>query len=198
MVVGELMKSMECVAEAVIDEWSVGCIILEMLVGSNPLESSQDEQDLRNTCDCKKKLHINYSGGQLFRIFSVLGTPTDDIFLSNMACLEHFQHWPRYRPRLAECILERCDISRFDPAVAGSASSGAAVDGTGGAADEEDSAVAAAEAAIAERRRHEFNEWMTVGAARSADSRVFTGFRGQGVVADGWQVMAVCHPNPAC
>ena len=163
MAVVELMKSMECVAEAVIDEWSVGCIILEMLVGSNPLESSQDEQDRDNICNCRRKSHINYNGGQLFRIFSVLGTPTDDVFLSNMACLEHFQHWSQHRPRLTECILERCDISRFDPAVAASASSGAAVDGTGGAADEEDWVVAAAEAAIAERRRHEFNEWMTVG-----------------------------------
>jgi len=54
-----------------IDEWSVGCIMLEMLVGLCVFPGNA-----KRVCDCNKASHINYNEDQLSKIFKLLGTPT--------------------------------------------------------------------------------------------------------------------------
>jgi serine/threonine protein kinase len=91
-----------------IDEWSVGCIMLEMLVGLCVFPGNA-----KRVCDCNKASHINYNEDQLSKIFKLLGTPTDKKFLAKMECTEHFDKWPVHPSRLQRTILnlttaERC------------------------------------------------------------------------------------------
>ena len=69
-----------------IDEWSSGCIVLEMLIGRCPLMGRVED-----VCDCPQPTHFNYNSDQLMKTFHLVGTPTDDSLLSKMHCLKHFQ-----------------------------------------------------------------------------------------------------------
>ncbi|EKX54680.1 hypothetical protein GUITHDRAFT_49553, partial [Guillardia theta CCMP2712] len=74
-----------------IDEWSVGCIILEMLAGS-----CQTKGKVEDVCKCPLPTHFNYNGDQLAKIFMLVGTPRDEKLLSQMQCRNHFSSWPKY------------------------------------------------------------------------------------------------------
>mmetsp|Transcript_25420 Transcript_25420/g.60758 ORF Transcript_25420/g.60758 Transcript_25420/m.60758 type:complete len:672 (+) Transcript_25420:309-2324(+) len=91
-----------------IDEWSVGCIMLEMLVGLCVFPGNA-----KRVCECNKASHINYNEDQLSKIFKLLGTPTDKKLLGRMECTEHFERWPVHPSRLQRTITnlttaERC------------------------------------------------------------------------------------------
>jgi serine/threonine protein kinase len=51
-----------------IDEWSVGCILLEMVIGSPPFRGKPE-----CTCQCPQVTHRNFNSDQLARIFLVTG-----------------------------------------------------------------------------------------------------------------------------
>jgi serine/threonine protein kinase len=57
--------------EAIIDEWSLGCVILELVVGLNPLEGTQKPGE--DMCMCDKVSHINYNSRHKFsKVFKYL------------------------------------------------------------------------------------------------------------------------------
>lgn len=117
--------------DANIDEWSVGVTILEILVGVNPL-SGGEEEDADGPCSCRRTLHCNYHGAQLLRIFSLCGTPPDEV-ISKMACRKHFQDWPAHRNSLDEYMKRVCGLARFESVetrenLASAAGSGAITD----------------------------------------------------------------------
>ena len=91
-----------------IDVWPVGCIFLEMLIGKNLMCGKVSE-----TCKCKKVTHSNYNGDQLYKIFSLVGSPNDPKFLSSMDCFIHFRDWPIYPSRLNKIIRNHCTPERF-------------------------------------------------------------------------------------
>jgi len=51
-----------------IDEWSVGCMMLEMVIGSPPFRGKPE-----CTCQCPQVTHRNFNSDQLARIFLVTG-----------------------------------------------------------------------------------------------------------------------------
>lgn len=57
-----------------VDEWGVGCVVLEMLIGEVPLPGSTAEA---RSCDCERKSHINFNADQLSRIFGLIGSPRE-------------------------------------------------------------------------------------------------------------------------
>ncbi|EKX46074.1 hypothetical protein GUITHDRAFT_44546, partial [Guillardia theta CCMP2712] len=53
-----------------IDLWSIGCVVLEMLLGRCAFPGK-----IEDVCKCPKSSHFNYNGDQLLRIFQLIGTP---------------------------------------------------------------------------------------------------------------------------
>ena len=109
----------------------MGVTILEILVGVNPL-SGGEEEDADGPCSCRRTLHCNYHGAQLLRIFSLCGTPPDEV-ISKMACRKHFQDWPAHRNSLDEYMKRVCGLARFESVetrenLASAAGSGAITD----------------------------------------------------------------------
>ena len=91
-----------------IDEWSSGCITLEMLTGRCPLMGRVED-----VCDCPQQTHYNFNSDQLLKVFHLVGTPTDQDLLSKMHCLKHFQSWPKHRATLDTIVTNMCTASRF-------------------------------------------------------------------------------------
>jgi len=91
-----------------IDEWSCGCITLEMLTGRCALTGRVEE-----VCDCPQQTHYNYNSDQLLKVFHLVGTPQDEELLSKMQCRKHFQSWPKQRATLDTMITNMCTPSRF-------------------------------------------------------------------------------------
>eukprot|EP00286_Rhodomonas_abbreviata_P027050 CAMPEP_0181300164 /NCGR_PEP_ID=MMETSP1101-20121128/6742_1 /TAXON_ID=46948 /ORGANISM="Rhodomonas abbreviata, Strain Caron Lab Isolate" /LENGTH=590 /DNA_ID=CAMNT_0023405379 /DNA_START=102 /DNA_END=1874 /DNA_ORIENTATION=- len=81
-----------------VDEWGVGTILLEMLLGRVPFTG-----DPKTRCQCFQISHVNFNADQLSKIFQTMGTPAEED-VSNMACRGHFLHWPKHKPRLDEHI----------------------------------------------------------------------------------------------
>jgi serine/threonine protein kinase len=82
-----------------VDEWGVGCVVLEMLIGTAPFKGKPE-----CVCSCDSVLHHNYNSDQLVKIFTVLGTPQDPALLSRMTCAAHFAKWPPF-PRKLDAMV---------------------------------------------------------------------------------------------
>jgi serine/threonine protein kinase len=84
-----------------IDVWSVGVVMLEMLLGRCPTVGR-----VQDVCTCPIATHFNYNGDQLMKIFGLLGSPTDKDrdFLQSMHCLEHFQDFPKHSSQLSQVV----------------------------------------------------------------------------------------------
>ena len=91
-----------------IDEWSTGCILLEMLTGRCQLMGRVED-----VCDCPQATHFNYNSDQLLKIFHLVGTPTDPDLLGAMHCLKHFQNWPKHKSTLENLVRSMITPSRF-------------------------------------------------------------------------------------
>jgi len=88
-----------------IDEWGVGCILLEMFLGQpvfngNPLSA----------CGCAAVSHRNFNADQMLQVFRVCGTP-DERALRGMACAAHFAGWDVYEPAIFTLVEEACTMS---------------------------------------------------------------------------------------
>jgi serine/threonine protein kinase len=92
----------------IIDEWSTGCITLEMLTGRCPLMGRVED-----VCDCPQQTHYNYNSDQLLKVFHLVGSPSDAELLSKMHCLKHFQSWPKHRATLETMVKNMCTPARF-------------------------------------------------------------------------------------
>ena len=98
-----------------IDCWSVGIVILEMLLGDCPVSGL-----VTDVCTCNNPFHSNFNFDQLKMIFKVLfmihspaltsvpaqlvGTPTDETFLTKLDCFTHFSSWKVYRRGLKQKV----------------------------------------------------------------------------------------------
>jgi cyclin-dependent kinase len=78
-----------------VDEWGVGCILLEMMIGTAPFHGDAD-----CGCRCSSIAHCNFNADQLKQIFKVIGTPRDEDSLHGMHCVNHFSTWNVYPPAL--------------------------------------------------------------------------------------------------
>jgi len=85
-----------------VDEWGVGCIMLEMLVGHVAFAGNANAG-----CDCPRVSHVNYNSDQLQRIWKMIGTPLD-ADMEHMACYCHVKSWQRYPSKLKTTIRECC------------------------------------------------------------------------------------------
>jgi len=85
-----------------VDEWGVGCIVLEMLLGAVPFPG-----DTSKVCSCNRQSHINFNRDQLQRIFKTVGSPAHND-VSSLGCFEHFKQWPLHAPSLEQQIQNAC------------------------------------------------------------------------------------------
>jgi serine/threonine protein kinase len=60
----------------IIDEWSTGCILLEMLTGRCSLMGRVED-----VCDCPQPTHFNYNSDQLLKIFHLVGSAAGTQFV---------------------------------------------------------------------------------------------------------------------
>ena len=91
----------------IVDEWGVGCVMLEMIIGCAPFQGNTECR-----CACDEITHCNFNSDQLMRIFHVLGTPEDAAFLSRMTCSRHFSKWSVFPPNLQQMVTP-CATSLF-------------------------------------------------------------------------------------
>ena len=89
-----------------IDEWSVGVLILEMLLGRCPLMGN-----IEDNCTCDIVTHYNYNSDQLYKVFELVGT-ADDHFASRLDCYQHFKAWPRLQSRIEDIVSTACTKDR--------------------------------------------------------------------------------------
>ena len=68
-----------------IDEWSVGCILLEMVIGSPPFRGKPE-----CICQCPQVTHRNFNSDQLARIFLMVGSPSEKL-MSRIPCQVHIR-----------------------------------------------------------------------------------------------------------
>eukprot|EP00293_Proteomonas_sulcata_P012670 CAMPEP_0184309004 /NCGR_PEP_ID=MMETSP1049-20130417/17305_1 /TAXON_ID=77928 /ORGANISM="Proteomonas sulcata, Strain CCMP704" /LENGTH=700 /DNA_ID=CAMNT_0026621809 /DNA_START=95 /DNA_END=2197 /DNA_ORIENTATION=+ len=85
-----------------VDEWGVGCIVLEMIIGGCPFRGKPE-----CVCSCPQTTHRNYNSDQLMKIFAMTGTPKDKTLLARMSCHQHFARWPNF-PRKIESTVMKC------------------------------------------------------------------------------------------
>jgi len=98
-----------------IDNWAVGCIILEMIVGGVAFPG-----DPTATCSCEHRRHLNFNTDQLTRVFKTVGTP--EINPKKYHCAAHIAKWPRYPSRLDQVLAD--GLRRRGPASMRSGPSG--------------------------------------------------------------------------
>lgn len=84
-----------------VDDWAVGCILLEMIVGGVAFPG-----DPKEACTCSSHRHLNFNRDQLGRIFKVVGTPAVDP--KAYTCHGHFGRWPTLKPCLNRLISDCC------------------------------------------------------------------------------------------
>mmetsp|Transcript_9487 Transcript_9487/g.22184 ORF Transcript_9487/g.22184 Transcript_9487/m.22184 type:complete len:622 (+) Transcript_9487:190-2055(+) len=81
-----------------VDEWGVGCVLLEMMIGVPPFKGKPE-----CVCSCSQITHRNFNSDQLMKIFLCLGSPDKR---STLSCACHFGRWPAF-PRKLESTLRR-------------------------------------------------------------------------------------------
>mmetsp|Transcript_18069 Transcript_18069/g.35298 ORF Transcript_18069/g.35298 Transcript_18069/m.35298 type:complete len:629 (+) Transcript_18069:153-2039(+) len=81
-----------------VDEWGVGCVLLEMMIGVPPFKGKPE-----CVCSCSQITHRNFNSDQLMKIFLCLGSPEKK---STLPCSNHFGRWPTF-PRKLESTLRR-------------------------------------------------------------------------------------------
>jgi len=91
-----------------VDEWGVGCILLEMMIGSSPFKGRPD-----CICQCPQITHRNYNSDQLMKIFAVVGTPKEKSLLARQACYVHFSKWPMFPRKLESTVHRMCTAERL-------------------------------------------------------------------------------------
>ena len=82
-----------------IDEWSVGCMLLELTTGSPPFRGNPQCR-----CSCPQMTHANFNSDQLEQIFKMVGSPTKN-FVSLMPCQVHISHWPSFPSQLFATVF---------------------------------------------------------------------------------------------
>lgn len=81
-----------------VDEWGVGCVLLEMMIGVPPFKGKP-----ACVCSCSQITHRNFNSDQLMKIFLTVGSPEKR---STLACTDHLSRWPKF-PRKLDSILQR-------------------------------------------------------------------------------------------
>mmetsp|Transcript_31627 Transcript_31627/g.77546 ORF Transcript_31627/g.77546 Transcript_31627/m.77546 type:complete len:621 (+) Transcript_31627:200-2062(+) len=81
-----------------VDEWGVGCVLLEMMIGVPPFKGKPE-----CVCSCPQITHRNFNSDQLMKIFLTVGSPEKR---SALACGNHFNRWPHF-PRKLDSMLQR-------------------------------------------------------------------------------------------
>jgi len=77
-----------------IDEWSVGCILLELTIGSPPFRGNPESR-----CSCPQITHSNFNSDQLARIFNMVGSAPTSL-VKRLPCQIHISSWPSVPSRL--------------------------------------------------------------------------------------------------
>lgn len=90
-----------------IDEWSVGCILLEMVIGGPPFRGKPE-----CTCQCPQVTHRNFNSDQLARIFLVTGSPSDKM-VKRLPCQVHIRGWPKAPRKLERTVEKMLTSDRF-------------------------------------------------------------------------------------
>ena len=90
-----------------IDEWSVGCIMLEMVIGGPPFRGKPE-----CTCQCPQVTHRNFNSDQLARIFLITGSP-DDKMVKRLPCQVHIRGWPKAPRKLERTVEKMMTNDRF-------------------------------------------------------------------------------------
>lgn len=83
-----------------VDEWGVGCILLEMMIGSSPFKGKPE-----CVCQCPQITHRNYNSDQLMKIFAAVGTPREKALLQRTACVQ-----VPFLPQLPACHCASTEI----------------------------------------------------------------------------------------
>ena len=90
-----------------IDEWSVGCVLLEMVIGVPPFRGKPECR-----CQCPQVTHKNFNSDQLARIFVVTGSPSDKMVM-RAPCQVHIRGWPKAPRKLERTVEEMLTVDRF-------------------------------------------------------------------------------------
>jgi serine/threonine protein kinase len=90
-----------------IDEWSVGCMLLEMVIGVPPFRGKSE-----CTCQCSEVTHRNFNSDQLARIFLITGSPSNDM-LKRVPCEAHIRGWPKAPRKLERTVEKMLTSDRF-------------------------------------------------------------------------------------
>jgi hypothetical protein len=90
-----------------IDEWSVGCVLLEMVIGVPPFRGKPECR-----CQCPQVTHKNFNSDQLARIFVVTGSPSDKMVM-RVPCQVHIRGWPKAPRKLEHTVKKMLTVDRF-------------------------------------------------------------------------------------
>ena len=90
-----------------IDEWSVGCVLLEMVIGVPPFRGKPECR-----CQCPQVTHKNFNSDQLARIFVVTGSPSDKMVM-RVPCQVHIRGWPKAPRKLEHTVEKMLTVDRF-------------------------------------------------------------------------------------
>ena len=90
-----------------IDEWSVGCVLLEMVIGVPPFRGKPECR-----CQCPQVTHKNFNSDQLARIFVVTGSPSDKMVM-RVPCQVHIRGWPKAPRKLEHTVGKMLTVDRF-------------------------------------------------------------------------------------
>ena len=90
-----------------IDEWSVGWVLLEMVIGVPPFRGKSE-----CTCQCSQVTHRNFNSDQLARIFLITGSPSNEM-LKRVPCEAHLRGWPKTPRKLERTVEKMLTSDRF-------------------------------------------------------------------------------------
>ena len=81
-----------------IDEWAIGCTIMEILTGTTMFKGEVGQNFLSQ---CPGATHRNFNSDQLQRILKVAGTPK---VLSGFECAKLIKGWPVYERHIEPVV----------------------------------------------------------------------------------------------